>query len=310
MNAYMALVKREVLDGKNGYFLVPFILAGITLFLIALSALGFGNMIQFDGMTEDNIGNLADAIRLAVADSPEELSAVITIGYWSMSLLAWVAFPFVVFFSLLGALYEERRDRSILFWKSMPVSDWQEVLAKFFTPVIIGAASFFAIAFASQLVIAMVFSLIMIVQGGPVLEMWPIGLMITSWFIAVAHYLLWTLWALPILAWVLFVSAFASRLPFLWAILIPAVMVVVEGLFLKTSYVAQWIGTHIGGWQDRVFGNVDVEIDSPRELINIMFNGVHLQALAGTLSSAQFWFGFIVAGGFVLGAIQFRKRML
>ena len=42
----------------------------------------------------------------------------------------YIAAGVVVVVYLLDCLYGERRDRSILFWRSLPVSDTQTVLAK------------------------------------------------------------------------------------------------------------------------------------------------------------------------------------
>ncbi|WP_417451912.1 hypothetical protein [Kordiimonas sp.] len=310
MKTSVALVKREVLDGKNGYFWVPVILAGLTVALVVLSSLGFGNMLYFDGMEHEGIENLADAMNKAAAREPNEFPAAVTIGYWAMSILAWVALPFVIFFALLGALYEERRDRSILFWKSMPVSDWQEVLAKFFAPLVVAPLTFLGVAIAAQLVIAVFLSILMIFQGGPVLDLWPLGLMITSWFTMISHYFIWVLWALPILAWVLFVSSYAARMPFLWAILPPFVLMVVEEMFLDTSIIARWVAIHLGGWQDGAFRGMSDDFDGPRDLLMALINGTHWQSLSYSLSNLNFWLGLVIAGGFLWGAVEMRKRAI
>ncbi len=309
MKTFAALIKREVLDGKNGYILVPLILTGITLALVVLSSLGVGNILHFDGMAENGITNLADALNQTVQQEPGEMAAGVTLLYWTTG-LSWIALPFVIFFSLLGTLYEERRDRSILFWKAMPVADWQEVLAKLFTPLVLAPLMFLAVAIAAQLFTALFLSLIMIFQGGPVLELWPLGLMISSWFAFMAHYLLWALWALPVLAWLLFVSSFAGRMPFLWAILTPVVLVVVEGMFLKSSIVGNWLGTHLGGWQDHATTRLDHDIDGPRDILNIVIGDIQWDSLTYSIASAQFWLGIIIAAGFIFGAIEMRKRAI
>ncbi|WP_020400581.1 hypothetical protein [Kordiimonas gwangyangensis] len=310
MNTFVALVKREVLDGKNGYIRVPVILAGLTVLLVICSSLGFGNMLYFDGMEHEGIENLADAMNKAAAREPDEFPAAITIGYWMMSVLAWVALPFVIFFSLLGALYEERRDRSILFWKSMPVSDWQEVLAKFFTPIVVAPIAFLGVAIVAQLVIAVFLSILMVFQGGPVLDLWPVGLMITSWFGVLSHFLISMIWALPLLAWVLFVSAYASRMPFLWAILPPFVVMIVEELFLDSHVIASWVGTHMGGWQDGAFRDMPNDFDGPRDLLMALVNGLQWQGLSYSFANPQFWLGIVIAGGFLWGAVELRKRAI
>ncbi|WP_262689441.1 hypothetical protein [Kordiimonas aestuarii] len=308
MKTFVALVKREVLDGKNGYLRVPMILAGLTVALVVLSSLGFGNMLYFDGMEHEGIQNLADAMNQAKAREPDEFSAAITIGYWAMSVLAWIALPFVIFFSLLGALYEERRDRSILFWKSMPVSDWQEVLAKFFAPLVVAPLAFLGVAVAAQLLIALFLSILMVFQGGPVMDLWPLGLMIASWFSVLSHYLVSMIWALPLLAWVLFVSAYASRMPFLWAILPPFIIMVVEEIFLDSSIIARWVGTHLGGWQDGAFRHISDDFNGPRELLTAIVNGMQWHSVSYSLTNPQFWLGIVIAGGFLWGAVELRKR--
>lgn len=308
MSIFIPLLKREVLEGTNGYIRVPAILAAITVVLVVLSAAGVGGFIDVDGLERKGIENFADMLNRAQAEESDQLSAAITIGYWSMSLLTWMAFPFVVFFSLLGSLYEERRDRSILFWKSMPVDDWQEVLAKLIAPVLIAPITFLGVAIAAQLLIALFLSIVTLFQGGPVLVLWPLGLMITSWFTVVSHYLVYILWALPLLTWLLFVSSFANRMPFLWALLTPAVLIAIEGMFFETATLAKWIGYHLGGWQEYAYDTRGMDINGPRDVLEAITSGWQLQAYGYSFTSLGFWFGLIVAAAFFYGATEMRKR--
>lgn len=310
MKTFQALIKREILDGKNGYIWAPVVLAAITVLLLFLSVLGFGNMIEIHGMEEHNINNFGDALTRLTEKEPEDISAAMTFGYWSMGSLPWIAFPFVVFFSLLSSLYEERRDRSILFWKSMPVADWQEVLAKLFVPVVIVPIIFMAVVIVSQVAIAFFLTIVVLFQGGPILELWPLGLMISTWFSGLGMYYIYALWALPMLAWVLLVSSFANRLPFLWAALVPAVMAAVEGIFFETTGVLRWIAIHIGGWTEFAYRDYarEIHIDGPRDLLDFVVGGPQLEAISYTLSSGEFWAGLIVSAAFVFAAIEIRKK--
>lgn len=316
MNIFKALVMREILDGKNGYIRVPIILAGLTIVFLFLSSIGLGNGFHFDGMEREGIENLGDAIALGAEKEAENLPAAIAMGYWAMTSLPWVAFPFVVFFSLLGSLYEERRDRSILFWKSMPTADWQEVLAKFFVPVVIAPLIFLAVVIAAQLVIALLLSIVVLFQGGPMLEMWPLGLMIKSWFAGLSMYYIHALWVLPLFAWLSLVSAYANRMPFLWAILAPAILIVSEIMIFDhgrhTSYVGRWIGMHMGGWMEGAFRHYENvgPIDGPRDVLAFMIGGPQWDALVYTLGNLQFWAGLVIAGGFIYASIEMRKRAI
>ncbi len=311
MNTYVALIKREFLDGQNGYLRVPVILAALSIFLVVVSTIGFGETIEFDGVFDDyEIENLGDALTEAAASKrgDEELPAAITLSYWVMAGISWVALPFVVFFSLLSALYEERRDRSILFWKSMPVDDWQEVLAKFVTPVFLAPIIFLAIAIGSQIVVALFLSIVVLFQGGPVLELWPLASMIGTWIYFATLYMTMTLWVLPILAWVLFVSAYASRLPIMWALLPPAIIMAIEGILFETTTVLRWIGIQLGGWQTYAYRDLNADIDGPADFLALVFGGLQWEALTYSLGSTQFWIGLVIAAGFVFGAIELRKR--
>jgi len=314
MNIFKALIMREILDGKNGYIRVPIILAAVTIVLLLLSSIGFGKAIHFDGMEKEGIESLGDAIAMASEKEGDELPSAVTLGYWAMTVLPWIAFPFVVFFSLLGSLYEERRDRSILFWKSMPTADWQEVSAKLFVPIIVAPLIFLAVVIAAQIVIAFLLSIIVLFQGGPMLEMWPLGLMIQTWFAGLTMYYVHALWALPLFAWVSLVSAYANRMPFLWVVLAPAILIAVEGIFFETHRIGKWISIHMGGWMDGAFGHYDKvntgHIDGPRDVLAFLLGRPQLDALAFSLGSLHFWVGLMIAGGFIYATIEMRKRAI
>jgi len=310
MNIFKALVMREILDGKNGYIRVPLILAAVTIVLLLLSSIGFGNAIQFDEMHKEGIENLGDAMALAQEKEAHEMPAAITLGYWGMTALPWVALPFVIFFSLLGSLYEERRDRSILFWKSMPTADWQEVLAKLFVPIIVAPLIFLTVVIAAQLLIALLLSIVVLFQGGPFLVMWPLWFMIQTWIGWVFMYLAFALWALPMFAWVSLVSAFADRMPFLWAVLAPAILIAVEAIFFETARVGTWIGKHLGGWTEHAFGSTGRHIDGPRDVLTMLTGEAQMNAYSYSLTSLHFWIGIVIAGGFIYAAIEMRKRAI
>ncbi|MCJ9430803.1 hypothetical protein [Kordiimonas marina] len=310
MKTFVALVKREFLDGKNGYFRTPLILAGLTVAMVVLSVAGFGTVIHIEDIQLDDVHNLGDVLTRAVAQKPEHVPAGIALAYWGMSTMTWIAFPFVVFFSLLSSLYEERRDRSILFWKSMPVADWQEVLAKLVMPVFVAPFIFLGIVIAAQLAIALLLSLVVMFQGGPVLALWPLGFMFKGWFSMGFQYLIMALWALPLFAWVLLVSAYANRMPFLWAVLTPIVLIVGEDLVLGTHRLAGWIGEHMAGWQRDAYHDISVNghIEGPRDLYQIAIGHLQWDAISYSFTSLHFWLGLVVAAGFIWGAIELRKR--
>lgn len=310
MNMVSALVKRELLEGKNGYVLAPIILAAIALVLVVLTVFGFGDMQIFHDAEELGVYSLKDVIEKAQLHRPDDWPAVIMVGYWVMSMPVWVVLPFIMFFGLLGALYEERRDRSILFWKSMPVADWQEVLVKLAVPLFVVPLVFLVVVAIAQLAIALFMSIVLLFQGGDVFAVWPIGLMLQAWFASIGGGVIYGLWLLPVAAWVLFVSSFAGRMPFMWAVLPPVLIIVVEAMFFGDFQFAEWISLHIGGWMQYMNVPEMENIDGPHEVLMTLRGGPFWSKIALTFQSIYFWLGLLIGAGFIYGAIQMRKKAL
>jgi ABC-2 type transport system permease protein len=134
----------------------------------------------------------------------------------------------VVFFYCLGALYDERRDRSILFWKSLPVSDPMTVVSKAVTAMIVAPAITLALSAAAALALLFIVSLVLSTQGlnlftsllaSPDLYLSPLRL--------AAVLPVYIVWALPTVGWLMLVSSWAKSKPFLWAVGAPVVTLVV-----------------------------------------------------------------------------------
>jgi ABC-2 type transport system permease protein len=122
MNTMKWLVKREFWEHKGGFFWAPAVVSGIaTLFALAGSIIG-GVLISKHRDEIQYHGN--------VAEHAQQLGGMGDGMLMGGIILMSVVLGFVLFFYLLGSLYDDRRDRSILFWKSMPLSDSQMVLSK------------------------------------------------------------------------------------------------------------------------------------------------------------------------------------
>jgi ABC-2 type transport system permease protein len=159
----------------------------------------------------------------------------------------------VAIFYCLEALHGERRDRSILFWKSLPVSDTTTVLAKASIPIVILPLITFATVLATQGIMLLLSSAVMLARGQNVAELWShlplwqMSLMLFFHMLAIHG-----LWYAPFYGWWLLVSAWARRAPFLWAVLPPAVVAVSEKIAFNTSHFAALIGYRFGGSPEKV----------------------------------------------------------
>jgi ABC-2 type transport system permease protein len=148
----------------------------------------------------------------------------------------------------LDALYGERRDRSILFWKSLPVSDLTTVLAKASIPILLLQLFCWAVAVVLQFLMLVTQSAVVAASGESVSILWAQLSPIQMWIMLLNHLIaIHGLWYAPFYAWMLLVSSWARRAPFLWAVLPVLAVGALEKLVFNTSHFFQVIGYRFGG---------------------------------------------------------------
>src|ERR1700688_3701250 len=156
-------------------------------------------------------------------------------------------------FYTLDALYGERRDRSILFWKSLPVSDLTTVLSKLAIPIVILPLLSFAITVATQFIMLLLSSVILAGSGVNISALWREPSFFYVSFGLLYHLLtVHGLWYAPLYGWLLLVSAWAPRAPFIWAFLPPFVICGLEKIALNTSYCLNMLLYRLTGPGDRM----------------------------------------------------------
>ena len=221
-------------------------------------------------------------------DMPYELAAGLIMG---------TALVLGIFYSL-DALYGERRDRSILFWKSLPVSDLTTVLSKFAIPLVVLPLLSFAIAVVTQFVMLLLSSAVLLGSGlsvgtlGARMSFFHMSLMLLYHILTVHG-----LWYAPIYGWLLLVSAWAPRAPFIWAFLPPFVIWGVEKIAFRTSHF-------LGMLQYRLSGPVPATTTA---------RSGNLMEMMSALTPVQFfstpglWVGLAVAAIFLAAAVRLRR---
>jgi len=211
-------------------------------------------------------------------------------------LIMGAAFLVSIFYSI-DALYGERRDRSILFWKSMPVSDLTTVLAKVSIPLFVLPLLAFVITAVTQSIMLVLSSMVLLASGLSVAPLWTQlqlhqVLLMLLYHLVTAH----MLWYAPFYAWLLLVSAWARRAPFLWAILPPLAI----GIFEKIAFHSS---NFVALLNDRFIRGSDVASmtgDFP------FHPGMHLTPGA-FLVSPGLWVGLAFAAIFLAVAVQLRR---
>jgi ABC-2 type transport system permease protein len=200
----------------------------------------------------------------------------------------------VAAFYCLGALYNERRDRSVLFWKSMPVSDLTTVLAKVAIPLVVLPVIVFVITVAAQFLLMLIDTAALAGSGSPLAALWshwPLGRMTLGLAWALIAF---SLWYAPVWAWLLLVSAWARRAPFLWAVLPPLGLMLLEQVALGTHAVSRFIGGRVGGAFNNAFA------DAGR-------NQVPNPDPASFFSDPGVYIGLVIAAILIAGAVWLRR---
>ncbi|MDO5610306.1 MAG: hypothetical protein Q4G62_05955 [Pseudomonadota bacterium] len=322
------LLKREFWEHKGGFFWAPIVAGAIFLFFTLLGG-GTGQMmfsrhggkiINYNG--QEMPLSEVDWNQLIAHASPEDLRQfgeainLVTVmsAFWPM-----VVFSFVVFFYLLGSLYDERKDRSVLFWKSLPVSDSQTVLSKVLTAMVVAPLIATVLSIAAMLAFGVIVSVFIAINGGnPLTLYWgqlrPLDLL----FMSFGGWPIYILWALPTVGWLMLCSAWAKSKPFLWAVLLP----------ILAGVVVSWFGLFGGrGPGDGWFWQHIVA-----RLLTGTFPGSHLLGYAGTdhlqrlddsaqalygadsvvygfhlFSTPQLWIGALVGIAMIILAIRLRR---
>jgi ABC-2 type transport system permease protein len=247
------------------------------------------------------VGFLVGLIRLRTMHAatnldPDQLRQLAQMPYTFAALLLMGTTFLVSVFYCLDALYGERRDRSILFWKSLPVSDLTSVLAKMTIPVIVLPLLTFAVTVVTQALMLLISTTVLLgwaaaPQGSsiPLLQM---SLMDLYHLLAVHG-----LWYAPVYAWLLLVSAFARRAPLLWAILPPLAIGVAEKIAFNTSYFARMIGYRLSGAPGGAPFNTQ---DMTMEPLSHLNPGAFL-------ANPHLWSGLVLAAIFLAVAIRLRR---
>jgi ABC-2 type transport system permease protein len=245
-----------------------------------------------------NVRNLPQSVRaLSVLDPAKQVVAVVTPYGLAASVILFSGIIVAVFYCL-DALSSERRDRSILFWKSMPVSDLTTVLSKASIPLAVLPLLTFAIAFVAQAIMLSLSSAVLLGNGLNPATQW-MRLPFFQMSLAMLYGLIvHALWYAPIYAWLLAVSAWARRWPFLWAVLPILAILVVERMVLGTSWFASLLRYRLFGAMVEAFG-----VDAMRSPITQL---AQLEPLR-FLSSPGLWGGLAFAAILLFATVRLRR---
>lgn len=313
MNTMKWLIKRELWEHKGMLLWAPAVVAGLLALLVAVALLlGHNVTIMDDGVPIDiDQVTMTDSVKARVVATAANF-------YMAASAPVFLMLGVLVFFYCLGALHDERRDRSLLFWKSLPVSDHMTVLSKAALALAVTPLITIAIGTVLSLLLLAMTGLAMAVHGTNLF-----GALLSSpdFYLAplrvVGMLPVYMLWALPTVGWLLMVSSWARSKVFLWAVGIPLVAAVLLAWADKVfafGWNAQWflhavvtrilLGVTPGSWF--LFGHVDPE----REVhaIGDVSAADVFSASWASLGTASLWIGVAAGVAMLAAAVWMRRR--
>jgi ABC-2 type transport system permease protein len=220
-------------------------------------------------------------------------------GPYGVPAMLGFATAFVVgVFYCLDALQGERRDRSILFWKSLPVSDRTTVLAKASIPLVVLPLIVFAITVVAQLIMMILGTAVVLATGSSVGMLWahaePFQSMLTVLYAVIAI----ALWHAPIYGGLLLVSGWARRTALLWAVLPLVAIAGVERILFGTTRFPYFLKDLLLGWVTRAF---TFEDDAMGDLLGAL-------TPERFLSTPSLWIGLAFTAACLVFAIHLRRR--
>ena len=201
-------------------------------------------------------------------------------------------------FYSLDALYGERRERSALFWKSLPVSDSITVLVKASIPIIVLPLVAFVVIVITQLIMLLLSGVMLAGDGLSVTALWTKLSFPRMSFLLLYHLLNGHgLWPAPIYCWLLLVSAWARRAPFLWAFLPPVALCYLEKIaFNSTHILSVLLERFTGTGTDAITPHGSMPMDPMTQLTPLRY-----------LETPGLWIGLVVAAAFLAAAVRLRR---
>jgi len=295
----LALIKRELWEHR-AIMITPIVIGLLLSFAVMMTG----------GIASAFPDEVAKGI-VAVSNAATDLhrSAMVNGLLFVPSTVIFVGMSILVIFYSLDSLYTERKDKSVLFWRSLPVTDAETVFSKLLTAAIVIPLISFAVIAATQIISLVLASLWIIFEGGNAMHLiWQPVKLFNIWATTIVGLLALSLWLSPFLGWFLFVSAYAKRMPLLLAALPIIVIPMIEAridmghlffnaFFRRTVEPGLINEAHVENLQLGTDLSLSAEVVDPWAALD----------LSAFVSNPSLWAGLIVCGLFTTAAIYVRR---
>jgi len=306
VNNMLWLIRREVWENRS-LWIAPLVVAGVILIIAAFGGIHVGDGGNFNFGSSDSGIELSqqdqENIRNGLSQSLDHKQIIYAITLSTFTAVQLFTMVIVLFFYLLDSLLAERKDRSILFWKSLPVSDTEVVLSKLLIAAVVVPLFVLVVSSALQVLFALVWSIrFNDTPLGDALMAWdgPTWIKLQGSFLVVIVTAI--LWYLPLIAYLMVVSVWARRNAFLWAVLPPVAILTIENMILGSNRFGEFLGHRFIG----VFELLEKKVGSVHGSGMVTVREV-LDAVSGVLTSHETWLGVLVAAVMIFGVVRIRR---
>lgn len=321
------LLRREFWEHKGAMFWAPIAVGAAMILFVTIGAV-YGSTagtfhenvvkVTVNGQTTTTTTQLPEAFHQLPAEKKQQGADMVAGGYMAAGVPLFLILAAVSFFYCLACLHDERRDRSILFWKSLPVSDTETVLSKMLTAILVAPLITMVLATFVSILLLLIVGTAFALKG---VNLFGMVLSNPRFYLAPLQLLgmlpVYALWALPTIGWLLMVSAWAKSKVFLWAVGVPLITVVIMkmgNIMLGMGIDVQWIMQNVIArfllgvvpGINLAISKVDKDLLMHDDMHQATFGAIFQQSWH-TLGDPGVWIGAAAGAAMVFAAIRLRR---
>ncbi len=277
-------VRRELWENRSIY-IAPLLVTAVVLFATLISMIGLPKRMRAVPTLDPAKQHAAVVTPFSMAPAPIMLATL-----------------FVAVFYCLDALHGERRDRSILFWKSLPVSDRTTVLSKASIPLVVLPLIAFVLSVATLVIMLFLSTAVLLLNGLSPVRLWSELRFVQEPVIMLYGLTVHALWFAPIYGWLLLVSAWARRATLLWAVLPLLAVSAVEKIAFNTWSFMSMLQYRVGGAMKEAFAF------TPKHGTGEVLDQLIQLDPAKFLTRPGLWVGLAFAAACLAAAVRLRRN--
>ncbi len=241
---------------------------------------------------------------------PQVKSSIFALAQWGLTVPFYLVMLLVLSIYLVDCLYAERKDRSILFWKSLPISDGATVASKLCVACVVVPLGTFALALVTDVLFTIIWDLRALIGHAPELVVWDTVAFLKTQVLMFLGLVISILWYAPFFGCLLLASAWARRNVYLWVTLVPLLAIIVERIAFGTHHLSSLIGYRSSGiwWslhlESAVVGSLTSVAQAAIVSVPALYDRVHI---GPAFTNIDLWLGLVFTAGCAYAAVWLRR---